>query len=254
MAETQVNGHEWEDEDREEETQSQPVKPKNGVPKPNGQIKPGRRSSLHQVYDMQQDAYAIARRLAQSVLSSESKEEQAKLASAFSSTSSVWTKLQDTKREIRGTRMDPCIYWSGFGSQGDGACFEGTWRASDVQTGKVACHVGDKSNGDVEIRRIATAFEELAKTQPGLVFTVSHSGRYSHEHSTEFDFQWPDNEENEQCADIKTEEWATELSRDFMRWIYSQLQQEWEFQNSDEQVDESIRANQYEFTEDGKRA
>ena len=28
-----------------------------------------------------------------------------------------------------GTRYAPTVYWSGFWSQGDGACCEGTWRA-----------------------------------------------------------------------------------------------------------------------------
>ncbi len=44
-----------------------------------------------------------------------------------------------------------------------------------------------------------------------------------------------------------------ELLRDFAHWIYRQLEQEWDYQNTDEQVDESIQANEYEFDEDGVR-
>ncbi len=103
MRKNETDG-EFEEEESQEgiEPLKEPAKRWNGIPKPNGQIKPGRRSSLHQVYDMQQDAYAIARKLAQSALESKDRDEQARLASAFSSASSVWTKLQDTKREIRG--------------------------------------------------------------------------------------------------------------------------------------------------------
>ncbi len=39
--------------------------------------------------------------------------------------------------------------------------------------------------------------------------------------------------------------------KDFAYWIYKQLEQEYDYQNSDEQIDESIRANEYEFDEKG---
>lgn len=42
--------------------------------------------------------------------------------------------------------------------------------------------------------------------------------------------------------------------RAFADWIYRQLETEYDYQNSDEQVDESIIANEYEFTEEGKPA
>ena len=46
----------------------------------------------------------------------------------------------------------------------------------------------------------------------------------------------------------------TQLMRDFADWIYRQLEAEYEYQNSDEQVIESIRCNEYEFDEQGERA
>ena len=51
------------------------------------------------------------------------------------------------------------------------------------------------------------------------------------------------------------EDWAelTKTLRAFADWIYLQLQNEYEYQNSDEQVAETIEANEYEFTVDGKR-
>ena len=41
------------------------------------------------------------------------------------------------------------------------------------------------------------------------------------------------------------------LLRDFADWIYARLEEEYEYRTSDEQVEESIRANEYEFDEDG---
>lgn len=146
-----------------------------------------------------------------------------------------------------GTRQEPAIYWSGFSSQGDGACLEGTWRAKDVIGGAVAEHVGD-SESCREIRRIAAEFARLAAEWPSASFTVSRSDpRYSHEHSVSFDFDISQDATSTEDAEHD----LTEASRDFMRWIYRALEQEYNYNRANEQVDESIEANEYEFTEDG---
>jgi hypothetical protein len=49
-------------------------------------------------------------------------------------------------------------------------------------------------------------------------------------------------------------ETVPELLRDYMRWIYRQLESAYEFHMSDESVDESIRINGYEFDENGRLA
>ncbi len=41
--------------------------------------------------------------------------------------------------------------------------------------------------------------------------------------------------------------------RDYADWIYSTLQKEYYWRMEDEQVDESILANEYTFDEDGNR-
>ena len=44
-----------------------------------------------------------------------------------------------------------------------------------------------------------------------------------------------------------------ETARDYMRWIYKQLEKEYDYQNSDECVDENILANEYTFEINGTR-
>jgi hypothetical protein len=39
-----------------------------------------------------------------------------------------------------------------------------------------------------------------------------------------------------------------------MKWMYRQLEAEYEYLTSDEAITETIRSNEYEFTEDGRRA
>jgi len=41
--------------------------------------------------------------------------------------------------------------------------------------------------------------------------------------------------------------------RDLARWLYRRLEQEYEYRTSDEVVDETIIANDYTFTESGRR-
>ena len=44
------------------------------------------------------------------------------------------------------------------------------------------------------------------------------------------------------------------MLRSFADWIYRQLKEEYEYRMSDENVDESIRINEYEFDENGRIA
>ena len=159
------------------------------------------------------------------------------------------------------TRYKPTVYYSGFWSQGDGACFEGTWRAGDVQADKLK----EYAPQDKELHRIVDGLAEFAKEYPDGYFSVKHRGHYSHSGCTSFDVELPCEQEEELEYDSpaykvlqvklgKDEDTLVELARDFMDWIYRTLEKEWDYQNSDEQVDEAIRINEYEFLVDGTRA
>ncbi len=172
------------------------------------------------------------------------------------------------------TRGEACIYWSGFCSQGDGACFEGTWRASDCQSDEVAEGWGDDP-ATTEIKRIAKVFSEIAKKFPCSSFSVEHRGHYYHEHCTDFSFESgadycdpdqldryrtpednpddPDSIPRDRMNEDFPEEKLKEAAKDFMKWIYRQLEKEYNYRNSDECVDEEIADNEYLFTEEGKR-
>lgn len=177
---------------------------------------------------------------------------------------SFWSECQiEDAKEIgawMGIDIDN-IYFSGFWSQGDGACFEGTWRASDVKADKLK----EYAPQDKELHRIIDGLAELAKEYPDGYFSVKHRGHYSHSGCTSFDVELPCEREEEleydspeyKALQVKLgedEDTLIELARDYMNWIYKTLEKEWDYQNADEQVDESIRANEYEFLKDGTRA
>lgn len=150
-----------------------------------------------------------------------------------------------------GTRMEPAIYWSGFWSQGDGACFEGTYKYAKKSTKKIR----KEAPKDETLHKIA---DRLAAVQKQyfyqLTATVKHSGRYYHEHCTEIDVELDDgvgvyNSRNFE-EDYKE---VRDCLRAFMRWIYKSLEKEYEYQNSDEIVAENLIANEYTFNEEGNR-
>jgi hypothetical protein len=154
------------------------------------------------------------------------------------------------------TRQEPSIWWSGFWSQGDGACFEGTWRASAVQPGKLR----EFAPLDEDLHRIAEAIEKAAKDQPFLSIEITHNYRYYFAKSVNMEERCFDNEDNnlaENEALWPAQEAAFKLAQqalwDLMDWLYRTLEKEYEYHNADEQIDESIRCNDYEFTEDGER-
>jgi hypothetical protein len=166
--------------------------------------------------------------------------------------------IEFDKRDVRTvggkTIQKPCVLFSGFSSQGDGACFEGTWRASNVKPSNAK----EYAPQDERIHKIAAEFERIALEFPQGSFSVRHSGHYCHERCIDFTFELlPDYEGVLDPADEKRIENAerdlVNAARDFMKWIYRHLEKEYEYQNSDEQIAETIQANQYTFTDDGKR-
>lgn len=151
------------------------------------------------------------------------------------------------------TRYEPAIYWSGFSSQGDGACFEGSYAYHAGGAEAIAAEVPDGTgDSNTELNRIARKLTALQAAN-GYALTASitkTSHHYTHERTVEIDVHAADDSE----ADEPTTEALRELLRAFMRWIYRGLETEYEYQNSAEYIDETISANEYEFTEDGRRA
>lgn len=120
-----------------------------------------------------------------------------------------------------GTRRKPCIWFSGFASQGDGACFEGDY----IYVRGSSRAIRDYAPKDEELHRIADA---LLTAQWGNFFQlgarISHRGRYYHEYSMEIavDRGSP----VDQAMTTTAEEDVAEALRDLARWLYGKLQAE----------------------------
>jgi hypothetical protein len=146
-----------------------------------------------------------------------------------------------------GTRARSCIWFSGFASQGDGACFEGVYSYAKA----ALKNIRDYASKDAELHRIAGALQAVQRRNfYQLSSVVAHCGRYHHEYSRAITVARAGPVMREMTADAGDE--IGEALRDLARWLYRQLEREFDYLNSDEAVDEAILANGYGFTEAGE--
>ena len=156
--------------------------------------------------------------------------------------------IEDTKEvgKIIGIDVDK-VYFSGFWSQGDGACFEGSYCYSKDSVSKIL----EYAPKDTELHRITL---ELSKIQRKNFYQlqayVKHSGFYYHEKYTDIQVV----SQNEAMGGANDEAYyeIKELLCSFMQWIYKRLEETYDCLQADEQIAETIVCNEYDFLETGK--
>lgn len=142
-----------------------------------------------------------------------------------------------------GTRQEPKVYWSLGYCQGDFASFEGTYSYTAGAAKAVRGHAGV----DKELHRIVDTLQDAQRRH---FYKLGARCRSTHHNNQTVEAYHRDNE----YLDIGSAGDEVEQAlKDFSAWIYDQLRTEDEWRNADEQVDESIVANEYEFDEDGGR-
>jgi hypothetical protein len=147
-----------------------------------------------------------------------------------------------------GTRSKPCIYFSGFWSQGDGACFEGRYTFGRQASVSIRTHAPQ----DAELHQIADGLQAIQRRNfYQLRADASHRGRYYHEYcmTVAVERDSPSN----QAPSAEAEEVVTTALRDLARWLYRQLEREYEHQTCDDSVDDALTVNGYTFTSIGYR-
>ena len=172
-----------------------------------------------------------------------------------------WDYVYETFRENmkeHGIDVEK-MYFSGFWSQGDGACFEGRVEDWDLFLKKL---------GYTNHALIQHAVNNWS-------FKVDHSGHYYHENCTNFsgDLSMPDGYDNDEFirmfspyeGEFKSQAWLSVLTdgvhedfeslfkdtfKDHMRTLYRKLQSEYDHLTSDEAVVETIIANDLQEEDD----
>lgn len=147
-----------------------------------------------------------------------------------------------------GSRQKPCIFFSGFWSQGDGASFEGNYSYRKNASASILAYAPQ----DTTLHGIADALQSVQRRNfYQLRAEATHRGHYYHEHCMAISVTRDSPTYQDMSADA--EDVITEALRDLARWLYRQLEREYEYLTSDEAVDESIVANDYTFTGSGRR-
>ena len=134
---------------------------------------------------------------------------------------------------------DITCYFSGFWSQGDGACFSARFSRNKRCLEKVKKYCPKEE-------KILDIVEQIQSEIPlREEYEIKHSGHYYHEYCINV-YYLGDNNKAEQL-----DERFLELSRQLMEILYEKLNDEYDYLNSSEAIIEHIIENEYEFTEDG---
>ena len=140
------------------------------------------------------------------------------------------------------------ICFSGFWSQGDGACFEGTL---EYKPGAYKA-VTEYAPNDETLAYIVREWQALQRKHfYALRATIKHRGYYYHERSMECNAEdtrkgyW-------HVMPYETEKEILELCAEFAQWVYKNLENEYNYLTTDEAIAEFLTANDYEFTAEGK--
>ena len=147
-----------------------------------------------------------------------------------------------------GTRQQPRIYFTGFWSQGDGACFEAFYSYRKNASAAIRAYAPQ----DTTLHGIADALQAVQRRNfYQLRAEATHRGHYQHEYCMAISVTRDSPTWQDMTADA--EETVMEALRDLACWLYRQLEREYECLTSDEAVDEAITANDYTFTCGGAR-
>jgi hypothetical protein len=158
----------------------------------------------------------------------------------------IQMKTQTVRLYGGGTRQEPRIFFSGFWSQGDGACFEARYRYHPGAVKATRQH----APLDRELHEIAETLQSIQRRNFfQITADVTHRGHYYHEYAMDIVVA----HESRQSVAGEDQPGIAEALRDLAHWLYRQLEREYEYRTSDAAVEESILANDYTFTLDGRR-
>lgn len=152
---------------------------------------------------------------------------------------SIYDWAKDTGEEF-GLRIED-IYFSGFASQGDGACFTGCLYFKEC----------DESDLPEDVRPIYNRLHQInslikiLESDEHIYVRITYNGNYTHEYCMSFDY---DDYGSESVLDLISEK-ADDIEkalRDYARWIYARLENVHDYLSSDEAIDEALHDEEYD--------
>lgn len=145
-----------------------------------------------------------------------------------------------------GTRYDPDISFSLGYTQGDGASFDAYYRFVKQGSKKIREHAPN----DVNLHAIADALAAVQKRNGYSLTAQTHAHGVA---SYSMEVNVMDSRKPDEDPSAEADEEVTKQLRAFADWLYDQIRAQNDYLSSDESVEESIRANDYDFYADGSR-
>lgn len=145
-----------------------------------------------------------------------------------------------------GTRSEPEIFVSLDYSHVPGCAFNAQYEYARGCAQKIR----EYAPKDSKLHQMADSLVQIQKPAAfGLTAVIRDEGREPHPNNMRAEV-----EHKSGRGPTDAEEGALlDIMRDFARWIYNQVESEFIYRLEDEQIDDMLRANEYTFTEDGKR-
>ncbi len=143
---------------------------------------------------------------------------------------------------------EPCVWFTGFWNQGDGASFEASWRYARGGSLAIRAHAPQ----DRVLHDIADRLQDVQRRNIyQLTADIDHQGRYCHEHTMFISVERDSTTGQPPTDDAEA---AVALAmRDLARWLYRRLEEEHEHITSESEIAAAILANEYTFTVSGRR-
>ena len=145
--------------------------------------------------------------------------------------------------------LGPTIYWTGFWSQGDGACFE--IKGFDVLTYLT------KTKQKTKYKKIINQLNKENLELVGTIHRNQFGHHYEHANSRYFELETLDYEDV--IFRLSLQELIDDLEKnierqryDLSNQIYRSLEKDYEAQTSDEYLSEHLTVNQVEYRNDGR--
>ena len=140
----------------------------------------------------------------------------------------------------------PNVYWSGFWSQGDGACFEGDYHYKKGALKAVKSYAVQ----DTTLHQIVKDLQEIqSRNFYQLTASTVHRGHYYHSGCMSVDVKRQDYKEMTDDA----EEAITQALRDFADWIYNKLEESYNWDTSEENARDYLENDDAEYKINGER-
>lgn len=132
------------------------------------------------------------------------------------------------------------IWFRGFSSQGDGATFNGKYEYVADAVARVTAETGGNDPGLLRIAQELTLMQLTQRMSGKAPFEGGIDGRHRN-HIDATIYMWGEDEVGE-----PDEEQFTDLMQEFADWIFSRLEDEYDYLTSDECVDERLRDEEFD--------